>query len=108
MRLQYTPQAIEDMKELQSYIQHNLQSPQAAVRISKKILDTCSMLQAHSKPVISLQSKIDREPDCRYLIIENCLAFYRITNSVISVVRVLDGRQDYLRLLFQHPFPDFY
>lgn len=100
MRLQYTPQVIDDMKEIQSYIQHNLQNPQAAMRISKKILDTCAMLKDYPQSGASLQSKIDRETDSRYLIFENYLASYRVTGSVISVIRVLDGRQDYLRVLF--------
>ena len=75
-------------------------TPQAAARICKKIIDTCSMLKNHPKAGASSQSKIDRETDFRYLIIGNYLAFCRITGSVISVAKILDGRQDYLRVLF--------
>ena len=100
MRLQYTPQAIEDMKEIQSYIQYNLQNPQAAARISKKILDACAMLKDYPNSGFSLQAKINRETDFRCLVIGNYLAFYRTENSVISVARILDGRQDYLQVLF--------
>ena len=100
MRLQYTSQAIEDMKEIQSYIQNNLQNPQAATRIIKNILDTCSMLKNHPNAGFSVQAKIDRETDFRCLVIGNYLAFYRTEDSVISVARILDGRQDYLQVLF--------
>ena len=99
MRLQYTPQAVADLQEIQTYIRHDLQNPQAAVRISKKILDSCAMLKDHPKIGFSLQAKIDRKTDLCCLVIGNYLAFYRITSSVISIVRVLDRRQDYLRIL---------
>lgn len=100
MRLQYTPQAIIDLQEIQTYIRHDFQNPQAAARISRTILDTCLMLKDHPKTGFSLQDKTGRETDFRYLAIENYLAFYRIKDSVVSVTRILDGRQDYLRVLF--------
>ena len=41
------------------------------------------------------------ETDLRFLIVARQLVFYRIVNDeLISVVRVLDGRQDYMALLF--------
>ena len=101
MRLQYTPQAIDDLKEIQSYIRHDLKNPQAAARISKRILDTCSILKDHPHAGTMLQSKIDRETDFRYIISGNYLAFYRVDDDLVSVVRILDGRQDYLKLLFE-------
>ena len=36
------------------------------------------------------------ETDLRFLIIARQLKFYRIVNELISVIRVLDGRQDYM------------
>ena len=103
MRLQYTPQAIADLQEIRSYIQHDLQNPKAAAKISKTILDTCAILKDHPKAGFSLQAKTGRETDFRGLVIANYLAFYRITGSEISLVRVLDGRQDYIRVLFSDP-----
>ena len=102
MRLQYTPQAIADLQEIQTYIRHDLQNPQAATRISKTILDSCAMLKDHPKIGFSLQAKIDRETDLRCLVIGNYLAFYRAEGGVISVARILDGRQDYLQILFSN------
>lgn len=100
MRLQYTPQAIADLQEIQTYIRHDLQNPQAAARIIKKILDACSMLKDHPNAGFSVQAKIDRGTDFRCLVIGNYLVFYRKESSVISVARILDGRQDYLQILF--------
>ena len=51
---------------------------------------------------VPLNSKFDVDSDLRFFIISKQLAFYRIEDeSVISVVRVLDGRQDYMSILFE-------
>lgn len=50
---------------------------------------------------VPLNGKFDVESDLRFLIISKQLVFYRIENEAqISVVRVLDGRQDYMSILF--------
>ena len=47
-----------------------------------------------------LSAKTGRETDLRYIICEKYLVFYRVDETTISVIRILDGRMDYLRILF--------
>ncbi|MBR5704337.1 MAG: type II toxin-antitoxin system RelE/ParE family toxin [Deltaproteobacteria bacterium] len=48
-----------------------------------------------------LSSRFDVESDLRYLLVSGYLVFYRVVEgSYIEVTRVLNGRQDYLGLLF--------
>ena len=50
----------------------------------------------------SLNSKFDVNSDLRFLIVAKQLVFYRIEDmDIISIVRVLDGRQDYTSILFE-------
>ncbi len=57
------------------------------------------MLKEHPLLGLALREKIGRATDLRYLIQGNYLIFYRVSAEVLSVIRILDGRTDYLRLL---------
>ena len=100
MTIRYTPEAVRDLQELRQYISKVLNNPKAATRISKGILDSCARLKQYPHLGMSLEAKIGISTDLRYLICEKHIAFYRIDDNVISVARIIDGRQDYLRILF--------
>ena len=100
MRIRYTPEAIRDLQEMRRYISKTLHNPKAADRIAKAILDTCSALKQQPQMGASLEAKIGQSTDLRYLICEKRIAFYRVEDEVISIARIIDGRQDYLHILF--------
>ena len=100
MRLKYTPEAIRDLQETKTYISKVLHNKQVADRITKNILDLCGLLKEHPYLGMSLSGKLDYETDLRYLLCENYIAIYRVAEDWIMVIRILDGRTDYLRILF--------
>lgn len=100
MKLQYTPAAIGDLQEAKEYIGKVLHNPRAAARITKQILDTCGQLKNYPQLGLSLEAKTGVPTDLRYLLCEKYLAFYRVEEDTILIARILDGRQDYLRILF--------
>ncbi|MBQ7858137.1 MAG: type II toxin-antitoxin system RelE/ParE family toxin [Oscillospiraceae bacterium] len=102
MTIRYTPEAVRDLQELRRYISKTLSNPKAAVRITQGILDSCARLKQHPQLGMSLEAKIGTSTDLRYLICEKHIAFYRIDSDTISVARIIDGRQDYLRILFSN------
>lgn len=101
MKLRYTPAARTDLREIREYISEMLKSPIAADRIITGILESCSHLKEQPKMGAELSEKIGRETDLRYLICGKHIAFYRIEKDIVSVVRILDGRTNYMRVLFQ-------
>jgi Plasmid stabilization system protein len=102
MKLRYTPETISDLQEIKRYIKNNLHNPTAALRISKAILAACSSLKSFPKMGMSIKSKAGFETDLRMLTCENWVAVYRIEDEsgMISVARIMDARQDYMRILF--------
>lgn len=102
MKLRYTPEAISDLQEIKRYIKNTLHNPTAALRISKAILAACSSLKSFPKMGMSIESKTGFETDLRMLTCENWVAVYRIEDEsgMISVARIMDARQDYMRILF--------
>ena len=100
MRIKYTPAAIADLQELKDYISKTLHNPKAAQRITKSIMDHCSQLKMHPQLGMSLAAKTGVETDLRYLVCEQYLTIYRVEDDLIMVARVLDGRTDYIKVLF--------
>lgn len=101
MTIKYTPAAIADLQELKDYISKTLHNPKAAQRITKNILDQCSNLKSHPQLGMSLAAKTGVDTDLRYLICEHYLTMYREEGDLILIARILDGRTDYMRVLFQ-------
>lgn len=99
-KLKITPAAASDLAEINAYISTQLHNPQAARRIVKIIAHDLQLLQQNPHLGFSVSAKIGRETNLRALLSGNYFLFYRIENETIQVSRVLDGRQDYLRVLF--------
>ena len=59
----------------------------------------CSNLKSNPYLGLDLSSKIGQKTDLRYLILSNYIAIYRVENNTVSIIRIMDGRTDYLRYL---------
>ena len=101
MKLRYTPQAIEDLREIRDYVGITLKNPAAADRIARRILEACERLTLFPCSGMSFEEKTGYVSDLRVLFLENYLAVYRVEAEYVSVARILDARQDYCALLFE-------
>ena len=95
-KLRISPAAASDLAEIKTYISLELHNPQAAQRIVKSITHDLRHLQQNPHLGFSVSAKTGREIDLRALLSGN----YRVENEAVQVARILDGRQDYLRVLF--------
>lgn len=100
MKIIYSPQAREDLREIKSYIAGELANPSAAARITNSVLKDCSNLKNNPHLGAELRNKFDVDTDMRYLISSNYIAFYRIVDNDIRVIRIRDGRTNYMQILF--------
>lgn len=102
MKLKYSPMAISDLQEIRDYIKTTLHNPTAANRISKRILDCCSSLKRFPEMGVSVKAKTGFETDLRMLVCENQIVIYRVDTDTdtVSIARIINGRQDYIRILF--------
>lgn len=98
MKLRYTPQAMLDLQEISDYISDVLQNPDAAKRILQSIARDASRLKDNPRLGFDLSEKTGREVKGRGLISGKYLLIYDIDNY-ISILRVLDTRVDYLRMI---------
>ena len=95
------PQARADLREIKAYIRDILQNPTAAENVTQKILKGCALLKDNPKLGAELSGKVDRDTDMRYLIINQHIAFYKVDDSVIRVIRIRDARTNYMHIIFK-------
>jgi len=101
MRIRYTPEARDDLRMIKQYIAEELCNPRAAKAITEKILIACTRLKEQPRMGIALSERINRETDILYLIVGKHLVFYRVEETYISIVRILDSRTNYLQVLMK-------
>lgn len=100
LKLRINPVALQDLKEIKSYINNELCNPDAALRVLSDIIKTYERLTGMPSIGKKLSTVIDVETDFRYCVSGSYLIFYRVDSEYISIYRILYGRRDYARILF--------
>ena len=101
MKIRYKRAALLDIQQKYDYIANVLKKKKAAQTLVERIIHDVSLLTDNPMIGSSLNSKFDVNSYLRFLIVAKQLVFYRIEDmDFISIVRVLDGRQDYISVLF--------
>lgn len=106
MKLRVSPQAVKDIAGIRKYICEELYAPTAAKRNSEKIVRSYKSLKDAPYMGASLDSVIEIKTDYRFLVCENYLIFYKVDESFVSVYRIINGRRDYCRQLFNISYKD--
>jgi len=100
MKLRINPEVIEDIAEIKRYIREELCNPTATDRIAKRIVSAYKGLKTAPFIGAPLDSVLEVKTDYRFLVCGNYLIFYKVKDDVISIYRVMNGRRDYCRQLF--------
>jgi addiction module RelE/StbE family toxin len=98
MKIVFLPAAEHDIYELFAYIQNELKNPIAARNIATKLLRRAQSLADFPDMGASLEGVDRRFNGYRYLLVDNYLVVYKVTDQV-SIVRILYARSDYVQLL---------
>lgn len=88
------------MDDIWDYIVSELQNPIAAEQVVNAIMDTVDGLEAFAEIGTPLSSIFRIDTDSRFLVSSNYLIFYRAQGADVYIDRVIYGRRDYLRILF--------
>lgn len=102
MKILWRPAAIADLQNTLKYIKHNLKNPSAANALREKVFNGVMLLTENPYMGMSLKSRfeLDKDVSYRYIIIKKQIVFYEIFADRIEIIRVLDGRTDYMSVLF--------
>lgn len=99
-KVSFSPEAVGDLKDIKQYIKDELCNEQAAKNTVAKILKKIKMLSDFPESGSNLSAVIGFDTNYRYLVCDNYIAFYRIENKNVLIVRVLYGRRNYMQILF--------
>lgn len=100
MKIVYSPQAREDLREIRDYITQVLKNPSAAKNVTDKIIKSTHLLSEQPHLGIDVAEKTGRATDYRCLFSGNYGVFYIPRNDITEVIRILDLRTDYMRTIF--------
>jgi len=96
-----TPGAMDDLLNIKTYISQSLKNPIAAKSVERRIIDGLRSLESFSGAGVSLDIKTEKQDsNMRMLSCGDYLAFYRVNGNVVSIIRILNGRQNYMTILF--------
>ena len=96
MKLRYTPAAILDLQEIRGHIERL--NPDSAQNVLTKIAASCEKLKNQPHMGVELRKKQNREIDGYCIIAGEYIVIYDVDEAV-SILRVLDTRMDYVRVL---------
>lgn len=98
-QLEYAPRAIDDLQRIKEYIAESFGKDVAAKKV-KYIMSTVRQLQIYPKEGLKLGELLAVASDYRYLVIKQNYVIYRLERDTIKVVRILNEKQDFMRILF--------
>ena len=105
-KINFTPDAIDDMKAIKAYITDELCSEQSAINTIEKILKRIRQLGSFPEIGAPLSSIIDLEVPYRFLVCGNYTAFYKVDGEDVHIIRVLYGRRNFMQILFGRSYDE--
>lgn len=99
-KIEFSPEAINDLQQIKNYITNELCNEQAAVSTLNKIMKHIHILENFAESGAMLSSVVNIDTDYRFLVCGNYTAFYRVDSETVYIVRVIYGRRDFMRILF--------
>ena len=100
MKIIYSPQARDDLREIKSYVSDVLKNPIAAKNVTEKIIKSIHRLCEQPNLGFSLSEKTGRDTEYLCLLSDNHGIFYLKKENTIQIIRILDLRTDYMRIVF--------
>ncbi|MDR0909284.1 MAG: type II toxin-antitoxin system RelE/ParE family toxin [Spirochaetaceae bacterium] len=99
-KLAYSPDSRQDLQDIKRYITEKLQNPIAAKNVITRIRREIHKLKDTPGIGPSLASHVPVETDYRFLVCGNYVAYYRVIDNTVYVVRILLSGRDYFSILF--------
>lgn len=100
MELYYTPKARNDLLQIKESIIEKFDDEDLAKKILRKMTETVRQLITFPYLGQELSGITGIYTEYRCLFCEKNYVFYRVEENRICVIRILNEKQDYMRILF--------
>lgn len=105
-KINFTPDALEDMKKIKAYITDELCSEQTAIDTIEKIIKRIRRLADFPEIGAPLSSVINLEVPYRFLVCGNYNVFYKVDGDEVHIIRVLNSRRNFMQILFGRSYDE--
>ncbi len=95
----FSLESIKDLEEIKAYIAEELCNGQAATKTVSQILNNIRRLSEFPESGSLLSNIIGFDTRYRFLVCGNYVAFYRLDENEVRVVRILYGRRNFMQIL---------
>lgn len=95
--IQFSPNALEDLQGIEKCIKEDLSNLKASDRIIGMLFSEIERLSCNPGIGVKLSSRFGIEADYRYLVAEDYVIIYIRKESIVRIIDVFNGHQDYIR-----------
>ncbi len=97
--IDFSISALQDLRNIKYYLEENYGESVVLEKI-REISRRVRRLEQFPLTGVSLSNLVKSSLNYRYLVVEKNYVFYRIDNNRIKIIRILNERQDFIKLLF--------
>ena len=94
--VRFSPEAGRDIRQIHEYIAQELQNPDAALKQIRRIREQVLSLQSLPERGTPLKALLNLKLPHRCLLCDHYRIFYLVEGETVTIIRVLNERQDYL------------
>lgn len=94
-----SPIARKDLANLKEYLELMFDE-EISARVIREVLSSIRKFEEYPLMGRPLTNIIDVHTDYLYFVIEKNYIFYRIENKSVEIIRILDTRRDFIKILF--------
>lgn len=100
-KIQFSKDARKDLIDIYSYIKYNLQEPNIAKKLVKKIREEVYKLEDNPTIYAIIKDEIIKKREIRKIKVNNYIVFYRLeeNNKIVEIVRIMYGRRNWTNIL---------
>lgn len=100
MNVYFSPEALTDLQQVKESVIEKFNDVELANQILRTIMKSTKNLQIFPGMGMEVRISASDSMGYRYLFVKKNYVFYRIEQDTIRIVRVLNEKQDYMRILY--------
>ena len=100
MKVYFSPEALTDLQQVKESVIEKFNEVELANQILRTIMKSAKNLQIFPGMGTEVRISASDSMGYRYLFVKKNYVFYRIEQDTIRIVRVLNEKQDYMRILY--------
>lgn len=99
-KIQFSKDARKDLIEIYSYIKYNLQEPEIANKLIKRIREEVYKLKDNPTIYAIIDDEIIKKLEIRKIRVNNYIVFYKVeeNNNIVQIVRIMYAKRNWTNI----------